>query len=100
MVYETEGTLAISGLSLRDTLWYLMVAETIVLSRPRMSQQMSAAVKDGSIAYLLNRPYSFLGYHLSKGLGIRPCAHSVTPSPAVPWSGTWWDRRPRPSAGC
>ena len=100
VVYETEGTMAISGLSLRDTLWYLMVAETIVLSRPRMSREMSAAVKDGSIAYLLNRPYSFLGYHLSKGLGdtaMRAVGNAVAggavvwymvgpPSPSFGWA--------------
>lgn len=67
--YAAQGADTIAGLSLRDTLWYLMLAETIVLSRPRMAQQISAQVKDGSIAYLLNKPYSFLLYHAAASLG-------------------------------
>lgn len=67
--YESQGAASIAGLSLRDTLWYLMLAETIVLSRPRMAQQIAQQVKDGSIAYLLNKPYSFLGYQAAASLG-------------------------------
>lgn len=67
--FEAQGVTAIAGLTLRDTLWYLMIAETIVLSRPRMAQQIATQVKDGSIAYLLNRPYSFLLYQAAASLG-------------------------------
>jgi len=67
--YEAQGAARIAGLSLSDTLWYLMVAETIVLSRPRMAQQIAQQVKDGSIAYLLNKPYSFLLYQAASSLG-------------------------------
>lgn len=67
--YESQGTSSIAGMSLRDTLWYLMLAETIVLSRPRMAQQIAQQVKDGSIAYLLNKPYSFLLYQAAASLG-------------------------------
>jgi ABC-2 type transport system permease protein len=67
--YAAQGTFRIAGLTLRDTLWYLMLAETIVLSRPRMAQQIAAQVKDGSIAYLLNKPYSFLLYQAAASLG-------------------------------
>lgn len=67
--YASQGAASIAGLSLSDTLWYLMLAETIVLSRPRMAQQIAAQVKDGSIAYLLNKPYSFLLYQAAASLG-------------------------------
>jgi ABC-2 type transport system permease protein len=67
--YAAQGATSIAGLTLRDTLWYLMLAETIVLSRPRMAQQIAAQVKDGSIAYLLNKPYSFLLYQAAASLG-------------------------------
>jgi ABC-2 type transport system permease protein len=67
--YSTLGQASISGLSLRETLWYLMLAETIVLSKPRLSQAIAQMVKDGSIAYLLNKPYNFLLYQVSVGLG-------------------------------
>lgn len=67
--YASEGGGAVAGYTLRDLLWYLMLAETIVLSRPRMAQQIAAQVKDGSIAYLLNKPYSFLLYQAAASLG-------------------------------
>jgi ABC-2 type transport system permease protein len=59
----------IAGLTLHDTLWYLMLAETVVLSRSRLAQTIAAQVKDGSIAYLLNKPYSFLLYHAAVAMG-------------------------------
>ena len=52
-----------------DTLWFLMLAETIELSRPRLGNTISEAVKDGSIAYFLNKPYDFLLYHYSTSMG-------------------------------
>jgi ABC-2 type transport system permease protein len=67
--YAAMGTQTINGLTLNDTMWYLMLAETITLSKPRLSRQITAAVKDGSVAYLLNKPYNFLLYHLSMGFG-------------------------------
>jgi ABC-2 type transport system permease protein len=63
----TEGSIA--GLTLSQTIWYLMLAETLMLSKPRLSRLISAAVKDGSIAYMLNKPYNFLLYHFTVGLG-------------------------------
>jgi ABC-2 type transport system permease protein len=69
VTYTATGTTTIGGLSLHDTLWYLMLAETIELSRPRLARNIADAVKDGSIAYLLNKPYNFLLYHLSASLG-------------------------------
>jgi ABC-2 type transport system permease protein len=50
--YRSLGQGAIAGLTLRDTLWYLMLTETIVLSKPRLSTTIAQAVRDGSIAYL------------------------------------------------
>lgn len=64
---DSQGLIA--GLSLRDTLWYLMMAETITMGRPRIARSISETVKDGSIAYLLNKPYNFLVYQLSVSLG-------------------------------
>jgi ABC-2 type transport system permease protein len=67
--YRSAGQQSIAGLTLRDTLWYLMLAETVVLSRPRLSTTIAEAVRDGSVAYLLNKPYNFLLYQVSVGLG-------------------------------
>jgi ABC-2 type transport system permease protein len=67
--YRSTGQEAIAGLTLRHTLWYLMLAETIVLSRPRLTATIAEAVWEGSVAYLLNKPYNFLLYQLSVGFG-------------------------------
>ncbi len=69
ITFAAAGVQSINGLTLHDTLWYLMLAETIELSKPFLSRTISENVKDGSIAYLLNKPYSFLGYQLSNSLG-------------------------------
>ncbi len=65
--YSASGSSVIAGLSLADTLWYLMMTETILISKPRLARSISEAVKDGSVAYLLNKPYHFLLYQLSAG---------------------------------
>ena len=67
--YRAIGQTIIGWLSLNETLWYLMVAEMIVLSKPRLTNTIAEQVKDGSIAYLLNKPYNFLLYHFSVALG-------------------------------
>lgn len=69
VTYGSTGQEAIAGLTLRDTLWYLMIAETVLLSKPRLGQEIATQVKDGSIAYLLNKPYNFLLYQVSISLG-------------------------------
>lgn len=67
--YSSTGQQVIAGLTLRDTIWYFMAAEMIMVSSPRVFRTISDAVKDGSIAYLLNKPYDFILYHASTGLG-------------------------------
>jgi ABC-2 type transport system permease protein len=69
VTFSAAGTESISGLTLRDTLWYLMLAETVELSRPQLARNISENVKDGSIAYLLNKPYDFLLYQFSTSMG-------------------------------
>jgi ABC-2 type transport system permease protein len=69
VTYAASGSDVINGLSLRDVMWYLMLAETIELGRPPLARTISENVKDGSIAYLLNKPYDFLLYQLSTSMG-------------------------------
>lgn len=78
----------ISGLTLPMTMWYLLIAETIELSRPRLSEAISDAVKDGSIAYILGKPYDFLLYHYANAMGetiFRAMINAVLGSVMV-----WW----------
>ena len=69
VTFTASGSDIISGLTLHDTMWYLMMAETIELSRPRVARTIAENVKDGSIAYLLNKPYDFLIYQFSVSMG-------------------------------
>lgn len=69
VTYLSLGEQTIAGLTLRDTLWYLMIAEAIVLSKARLSSVIAESVKDGSIAYQLNKPYNFILYQFSVGFG-------------------------------
>ena len=67
--YRAMGQSTIADLSLSETMWYFMLAETIVMSKPRLSVTISESVKDGSIAYLLNKPYDFMLYQFSVAFG-------------------------------
>ena len=69
VTFNAAGLESMNGLTLRDTLWYLMLAETIELGRPPIARTMSDSVKDGSIAYILNKPYDFLWYQFSTSMG-------------------------------
>ena len=69
VTFAASGSDMLNGLTLRDTMWYLLLAETLELGRPRLARTISQQVKDGSIAYLLNKPYDFMIYQLTSGLG-------------------------------
>ena len=69
VTFSAAGTDVINGMTLPATMWYLMMAETIELSRPALARTISDNVKDGSIAYLLSKPYSFLLYQFSNSMG-------------------------------
>lgn len=69
VTYGATGARSIAGLTLADTMWYLMMAEAVMLSKRDLSQTISEQVKDGSVAYLLNKPFNFILYHFAAGLG-------------------------------
>jgi ABC-2 type transport system permease protein len=69
VTFAAAGSSVLNGLTLRDTIWYLLLSETLELGRPRLARIISQQVKDGSIAYILNKPYDFLLYQLAGGLG-------------------------------
>lgn len=95
--YASAGQERIAGLSRRDTLWYMMIAEVIVLSRPRLAGAIAEGVKNGSIAYLLNRPYNFLLYQAGVGLG--DSALRLLCNTLAGGALTWWMVGPPPNLG-
>ncbi|HSJ88754.1 MAG TPA: hypothetical protein VK909_16190, partial [Anaerolineales bacterium] len=68
VTFKASGTNTINGMTLYSTMWYLMMAETIELSRSNLARTISDNVKDGSIAYILNKPYSFILYQFSNSM--------------------------------
>jgi ABC-2 type transport system permease protein len=86
ITFASSNSSVINGLTLADTLWYLMMAETLELSRPRLGNMIADSVKDGSIAYVLNKPYDFLVYQFSTAMGetvLRAIMNAVLGSAAV-----------------
>ncbi len=71
VTYAALGVTAIAGLSLAQMVWYLLITEVIVISRPRFTREIDAEVRSGDIAYQLMRPYSYVGYRLAHHLGDR-----------------------------
>ncbi len=59
----------IGGLTIVQTLWYLTFTETIELSKSKIMHQVQEEVKDGTIAYALSRPYSYIIFKLSRSMG-------------------------------
>jgi len=95
VTFRASGTEVINGMTLHSTMWYLMMAETIELSRPALARTISDNVKDGSIAYLLNKPYSFLLYQFSNSMGetlFRALMNAIFGGMVV-----WWLAGPPPA---
>ena len=67
--FSIAGTDEINGLTFANMMWYLMMAETLELGRPRINRVISEQVKNGEVAYILSKPYNFVLYHFSFGLG-------------------------------
>ena len=91
-VYATKQTAEIAGLTLTATIWYFLLAEMIELGKSRHDQQISAEVKDGSIAYALVRPYNYLVYHFFNGLGdtlVKMALVLLLGMPVVVWHVGW-----------
>lgn len=62
-----EGLIA--GFNLNQMIWYLVVTEMITLSRSNIFFDAAQDVKNGNIAYMLNKPYNYILYCFSNSLG-------------------------------
>ena len=59
----------VAGLSMVQTLWYLAFTETVELCKSRVHARVAEEVKDGSIAYRLTRPCSYVLYTAAAAMG-------------------------------
>jgi ABC-2 type transport system permease protein len=69
--YQTMGRETIAGFTVAQMLWYLMLTESLILSRPRLTREVDAEVRSGDLAYQLIRPFDYVGYRLAVYLGER-----------------------------
>jgi ABC-2 type transport system permease protein len=56
----------ISGYDYSMSVWYFIVAEVSVFGFGRFFWRLADDIKSGAVAYLLGRPYSFVGYHFAE----------------------------------
>ncbi len=67
--YSVTGEQSLGGFTLQQTIWYLVMTETITMSSPRITTRIDAEVKGGDLAYSLNRPYSYVGFQYASFMG-------------------------------
>ncbi|HKX29773.1 MAG TPA: ABC-2 family transporter protein [Blastocatellia bacterium] len=71
VTYAETGAERLSGLSLRQLLWYLAITEAVVLSAPRVAPEVDQDVRTGALALQLIRPLSYPFYRLWTSTGER-----------------------------
>ena len=61
----------INGYSKKQMIWYVIVTEIIwgATEGRRYCRRISDDVRSGNIAYIMNKPYSYIGYSISSHLG-------------------------------
>ncbi len=60
---------SMEGYTVNRLVWYYVAAEMVILSKSNVFQQMNQEIRGGGIAYKLNKPYNFVLYQLSEGMG-------------------------------
>lgn len=69
-IYDNPNEL-INGYSKSQMIWYVIITEIIwsATDGRRFCRKISEDVKSGNIAYMINKPYSYIGYAISSHLG-------------------------------
>jgi ABC-2 type transport system permease protein len=65
--YESQSTIA--GYTRSMVVWYFIIAEITSFGFGRYFWGLARDVKSGQVAYLLARPYDFVGYHYAERVG-------------------------------
>lgn len=67
----SDPTELINGYSIDEMIWYVIITEILwsVVGGRRLCRKISNDVKNGNIAYNINKPYNYIGYALSSHLG-------------------------------
>lgn len=67
--FAVSGQRQLAGYALAEVVWYLAIAETVILSASRIFTEIGEAVKSGDLAYTLTRPLSYPLYQVANSLG-------------------------------
>lgn len=69
-IYSDPGQL-ISGYSINQMIWYVVLTETVWFGTRNnaITSQISNDIKSGSIAYVINKPYHYILYMITRNLG-------------------------------
>jgi ABC-2 type transport system permease protein len=71
VTYESMGRQTVSGFTVAQMIWYLVVTEAVMLSRPRVSREIDQDVRSGDVAYQLIRPYDYVLFRMAQYMGER-----------------------------
>jgi ABC-2 type transport system permease protein len=69
--FAARGATILSGFTISDMIWYLVVAEAITMSLPSLTRRIDMEVRSGQLAYLLGRPCSYILYNYAQYMGER-----------------------------
>lgn len=77
LTYYSMGVSQIEGVSMAETIWILALTQSLsCVASPDFSLRIEEEVRYGNVAYLLNRPYSFVFYQFAcywgRALAILP----------------------------
>lgn len=67
-IYGNEGQM-IEGFTLNTMIWYLTMTEIVTISTTNYYKRVSEDIKSGNVAYLLNKPYHYVGYAFFDNMG-------------------------------
>ncbi|HEX5417885.1 MAG TPA: ABC-2 family transporter protein [Chloroflexota bacterium] len=67
--FQLSGRPLVGGFDLPRMIWYLVLTETIIMSCPRVFTKIDQEVKNGDLAYTLNRPYNYALFQYAAYLG-------------------------------
>lgn len=69
--FASRGVKTLSGFSIADMVWYLILAESIAMSLPALTRRIDQEVRSGQLAYLVGRPCNYVLYNFAQYLGER-----------------------------
>lgn len=67
----SDPTELINGYNMPQMIWYVIITELLwgCISGRKLCRKISNDVKNGNIAYNINKPYNYIGYAMSNHLG-------------------------------